>query len=55
MFAVSDVQAVNFGASFEFHIWDHGSTVGRHEAMIREYTLKQEQEDTRMDQMNLWR
>jgi len=53
MFAVSDVPAVNSTASSEFHIGDHGSTVGRHEAIIREYTLKQEQEDSRMDQMNL--
>jgi putative transposase len=32
-----------------------GSTVGRDEAVIREYIRKQEREDERMDQMNLWR
>jgi len=31
------------------------STVGREEAVIREYIRKQEQEDKRLDQMNLWR
>jgi putative transposase len=31
------------------------STVGRDEAVIREYIRKQEQEDKRLDQMNLWR
>jgi putative transposase len=31
------------------------STVGRDEAVIREYIKKQEQEDSRLDQMNLWR
>lgn len=31
------------------------STVGRDEAVIREYIRKQEAEDTRLDQMNLWR
>jgi putative transposase len=40
------------------HFWARGfyvSTVGRDEAVIREYIRKQEQEDKRMDQMNLWR
>ena len=40
------------------HFWARGfyaSTVGRDEAVIREYIQKQEQEDKRMDQMNLWR
>ena len=31
------------------------STVGRDEAVIREYIKNQEQEDSRLDQMNLWR
>lgn|ERR1700690_104612 len=31
------------------------STVGRDEAVIREYIRNQEQEDQRLDQMNLWR
>jgi putative transposase len=31
------------------------STVGRDEAVIRDYIRQQEQEDTRMDQMGLWR
>ena len=40
------------------HFWARGyfvSTVGRDEAVIREYIRKQEQEDIRLDQMNLWR
>ena len=39
------------------HFWARGyfvSTVGRDEAVIREYIRKQEQEDTRLDQLNLW-
>jgi putative transposase len=38
--------------------WARGyfvSTVGRDEATIREYIRNQEQEDKRLDQMNLWR
>ena len=31
------------------------STVGRDEAAIREYIKNQEQEDKRLDQVNLWR
>ena len=31
------------------------STVGRDETMIREYIRKQEHEDKRLDQINLWR
>ena len=30
-------------------------TVGRDEAVIREYIKKQEQEDKRMDQLNMWK
>jgi len=40
------------------HFWARGfwvSTVGREEAVIREYIRKQEQEDKRLDQLNLWR
>ena len=40
------------------HFWARGyfvSTVGRDEVVIREYIRKQEQEDSRLDQMNLWR
>ncbi len=40
------------------HFWARGyfvSTVGRDEAVIREYIRNQEQEDQRLDQMNLWR
>ena len=40
------------------HFWARGyfvSTVGRDEAEIREYIRKQEQEDIRLDQLNLWR
>src|ERR1700730_7709621 len=45
----------NFGGQ---HFWAKGyfvSPVGRDEAVIREYIKKQEQEDSRLDQMNLWR
>ena len=31
------------------------STVGRDEAVIREYIRNQEQEDKRLDQLNLWK
>ena len=40
------------------HFWARGyfvSTVGRDEAVVREYIRHQEQEDKRLDQMNLWR
>ncbi len=40
------------------HFWARGffvSTVGRDETAIREYIKKQEAEDRRLDQMNLWR
>ena len=40
------------------HFWARGyfvSTMGRDEVVIREYIKKQEQEDSRLDQMNLWR
>ena len=40
------------------HFWARGyfvSTVGRDEAAIREYIRNQENEDKRLDQMNLWR
>ena len=39
------------------HFWARGfwvSTVGRYEAVIREYIQKQEEEDKRLDQKNLW-
>jgi putative transposase len=39
------------------HFWARGfyvSTVGRDEAVVREYIRKQEQEDQRLDQMGLW-
>ena len=39
------------------HFWARGyfvSTVGRDEAMIREYRRHQEQEDQRIEQLNLW-
>jgi len=38
--------------------WARGcfvSTVGRDESVIREYIRNQEQEDQRMEQMNMWR
>jgi putative transposase len=38
--------------------WARGyfvSTVGRDEAVIREYIRRQEQEDSRLDQLNMWR
>ena len=31
------------------------STVGRDETVIRDYIRKQEEEDKRLDQINLWR
>ena len=40
------------------HFWARGyfvSTVGRDEAVIREYIRNQEREDKRLDQMELWR
>jgi len=40
------------------HFWARGyfvSTVGRDERVIREYILKQEREDARLDQLGLWR
>jgi putative transposase len=39
------------------HFWARGfwvSTVGRDESVIREYIRKQEQEEKRLDQLNLW-
>ena len=39
------------------HFWARGyfvSTVGRDEAVIREYIKKQEKEDERRDQLGLW-
>ncbi len=40
------------------HFWARGyfvSTVGRDEALIRNYIRHQEQEDKRLEQLNLWR
>ena len=40
------------------HFWARGyfvSTVGRDETVIRDYIKHQEHEDTRLDQLNLWR
>ncbi len=40
------------------HFWARGyfvSTVGRDEAVIRNYIRHQEQEDKRLEQLNLWR
>ena len=40
------------------HFWARGyfvSTVGRDEEAIREYIRSQEKEDSRLEQMNLWR
>lgn len=40
------------------HFWARGdfvSTVGRDEAVIRAYIKPQEQEDLRLEQLNLWR
>ena len=40
------------------HFWARGyfvSTVGRDEAVIRDYIRNQEKEDTRLEQMGLWR
>ena len=40
------------------HFWARGyyvSTVGRDEQAIREYIKNQEEEDRRLEQLNLWR
>ena len=40
------------------HFWARGyfvSTVGRDETVIREYIRKQEEADSRLDQLNMWR
>ncbi len=40
------------------HFWARGymvTTVGRDETVIREYIRNQEQEDKRLDQLNLWK
>jgi len=40
------------------HFWARGyfvSTVERDERVIREYIRNQEEEDQRLDQLNLWR
>jgi len=40
------------------HFWARGyfvSTVGRNEAVIRAYSRDQEQEDQRLEQLNIWR
>src|SRR5262249_42166596 len=40
------------------HFWARGyfvSTVGRDETVIRQYIQRQEQEDMRLDQLNMWR
>jgi putative transposase len=40
------------------HFWARGyfvSTVGRDQEVIREYIKKQEEEDARLEQLNLWR
>lgn len=40
------------------HFWARGyfvSTVGRDEAVIREYIKNQEKEDERLEQLNLWK
>ena len=40
------------------HYWARSfyvSTVGRDEAVIREYIRQHEEQDKRLDQMNLWR
>ncbi|MCP5197380.1 MAG: IS200/IS605 family transposase [Gammaproteobacteria bacterium] len=39
------------------HFWARGyfvSTVGRDEAVIRDYICRQEEEDRRLDQLNFW-
>jgi len=40
------------------HFWARGyfvSTVGRDEATVREYIRRQEEEDKRVDQLNMWK
>jgi REP element-mobilizing transposase RayT len=43
--------------NFVGHFWARGyfvSTAGRDEETVREYIKTQEQEDKRLDQMNMW-
>ena len=50
--------AVSIAGSSGQHFWARGyfvSTVGRDTEVIREYINKQEEEDKRLEQMNLWR
>jgi len=40
------------------HFWARGyfvSTVGRDEATVRDYIRRQEEEDTCLDELDLWR
>jgi putative transposase len=40
------------------HFWARGflvSTVGREESVVREYIRNQEEEDRRLDQLNMWK
>jgi putative transposase len=40
------------------HFWVRGflvSTVGREESVVREYIRTQEEEDKRMEQLNMWK
>ncbi len=40
------------------HFWARGflvSTVGREESVVREYIRSQEEEDRRLDQLNMWK
>jgi REP-associated tyrosine transposase len=40
------------------HFWARGyfvSTVGRDEATVRDYIRRQEEEDKRLDELDLWR
>ena len=45
------------GKNQRAHFWARGyfvSTVGRDEAVIRDYIRRQEEEDRRLDQLNFW-
>jgi putative transposase len=54
LFGVTGIERSEIVESF----WARGyfvSTVGRDETVIREYIRNQEQEDKRLDQMNMWK
>ena len=54
LFSLAGFQVITIGRFWV--IAEHWvSTVGRDEVVIRDYIRQQEQEDQRLDQINLWR